>query len=140
MDPDLLNKFPNQKNQSIFWKYEDDPVVYLKFTQYVQHVDEITSTHLEKPKKQNPIEFAANFCIAENDYIKQKLLDFISIKEFQTVFGVKNTTEIMKGIVNNKWNKQLAILFSFLFDVAFVYLKKNVMFDATKSYTKTFSI
>jgi len=146
MNAELLSKFPSQKNKTLQWKYEDNIEIFNKYTQYVEKSDIIetkkTNNSIEKTKveKQNPLEFASTFCIAENDYTKQKLQDFISIKEFQTVFGVKNTTEIMKGIINNKWNKQLIILYSFLFDISFTYLKKEVVFDSNKLYTQKVSI
>ena len=142
MDPELLSKFPSKPNQCLQWKYDDIPSFH-KHTQYTDFKEQIIekpkTTIIEKPnttKKQNPLEFASEFCSTDIDYIREQLLDFISIKEFQSVFGVKNTTEIMKGITNNKWNKQLILLFSFLFDISFLYLKKDVMFDTTKTPVK----
>jgi hypothetical protein len=35
----------------------------------------------------------------------------------------------MKGITENKWNKSLVLFISFIFDVSFVYLGKDVMYD-----------
>jgi hypothetical protein len=62
------------------------------------------------------------------DYIKQSLIDFISKKEFQKAFGVKRTSEIMQAISENKFNKSMALFVSFIFDVTFVYLNKDVSY------------
>lgn len=94
----------------------------------------------ESQIKKNPIELAIEICATDKDYIKMKIMEIISVKEFQTVFGVKKTAEMMKGITENKWNKSLAILFSFLFDISFVYLKKEVVFDSTKKYPNKYII
>ena len=62
------------------------------------------------------------------DYIKKSLIDFISKKEFQKMFGVKKTSEVMKGLVEDKWNKSFVIFISFIFNKVFIYLKKEVSF------------
>jgi hypothetical protein len=67
------------------------------------------------------------------DYIKQAIHNFIATKDFQKVFTLKKTSEIMKGITENKWNKSLVLFISFIFDVSFVYLGKDVMYDTSDS-------
>jgi len=62
------------------------------------------------------------------DYIKKSLIDFISKKEFQKMFGVKKTSEVMKGLVEDKWNKSFVVFISFIFNKVFIYLKKEVSF------------
>lgn len=62
------------------------------------------------------------------DYIKQSLIDFISKPTFQKGFGVKKCSEIMQAISSNKFNKSMALFLSFLFDVVFVYLNKDVCY------------
>ena len=39
------------------------------------------------------------------DAVKNKLVAFISTTEFNKVFGMTKCSEIMYGIVNNRWNK-----------------------------------
>lgn len=70
------------------------------------------------------------------DYIKTSLIEFISKKDFQKVFGVKKTAEVMKGITENKWNKSLVLFLSFMYDTAFVYLNKDVVYNSEHTYDK----
>lgn len=105
-----------------------------------KHIAKENVQQTESCIKKNPLELAVDICAIDKDYIKMKIMDIISMKEFQTVFGVKKTAEMMKGITENKWNKSLAILFSFLFDISFVYLKKDVVFDSTKKYHNKYVI
>ena len=104
------------------------------------HITRDNIKQKESQIKKNPIELAVDICAIDKDYIKMKIMEIMSIKEFQTVFGVKKTAEMMKGVTENKWNKSLAILFSFLFDISFVYLKKEVVFDSTKKYHSKYFI
>ena len=48
-------------------------------------------------------------------YTQQKLIEFISKKEFIKFFGVKKSSEVMSAISANKLNKSLVIFVSFLF-------------------------
>jgi hypothetical protein len=82
--------------------------------------------------KQRPLDII--ILLSENnviniDYIKQSIQSFIDTKDFQKVFTLKKTSEIMKGITENKWNKSLVLFISFIFDVSFVYLGKDVIYD-----------
>ena len=36
---------------------------------------------------------------------------------------------MLNGILNNKWNIGLVTLMSFVFDIKFIYLKKEVLFN-----------
>jgi len=120
-----------------------------KYNKQLQNVEEV-STNKEiksytpileslacmKQKRKSPYDVIIELscCVPMNfDYIKQKLIDFIAQKEFQTIFGVKKTSETMKGIIENKWNKSLVIFLSFIFDTVFVYLKKEVVFNTENS-------
>ena len=94
-------------------------------------------------KRLNPIDIAIT--VSENidlnsGYIHDKLIEFISRKEFQKFFGVKKTADVMKGLTENKWNKSLVLFMSFIFDIAFIYLKKEVKFNADKKYEQVFTI
>jgi len=94
------------------------------------------STNCTKKSKQAPLDII--ILLSDNnainiDYIKQCIQTFISTKEFQKVFTLKKTSEIMKGISENKWNKSLVLFISFIFDVSFVYLGKDVMYDTNNS-------
>jgi len=144
MNIDFIDKFPSKNSDNLQWTYTDNLTAFHKFTQFQETIEKpqkLTSESSQNKKnKQTPFQFVNQFYYVEDDYLKNKLLDFISIKEFQSIFGVKNTTEIMKAIVSDKWNKQLVILFSFLFDTSFIYLKKTVCFDTNKKYLKSHSI
>ena len=72
--------------------------------------------------------------IINQDYINDQLKAFISKPEFQKVFGIKKTSEIMKGLTENKWNKSLVLFLSFLFEKPFVYLAKDVTYYPDKEY------
>ena len=67
-------------------------------------------------------------------YTQQKLIEFISKKEFIKFFGVKKSSEVMSAISANKWNKSLVIFVSFLFDVSFTYLNKEVKYNSDAKY------
>ena len=55
------------------------------------------------------------------DAVKNKLVAFISTTEFNKVFGMTKCSEIMSGIVNNRWNKGTALFISFLFGKSIEY-------------------
>lgn len=89
-----------------------------------------------KKSKQTPLDIIIQLSdnsVINADYIKQSIQSFISTKEFQKVFTLKKTSEVMKGITENKWNKSLVLFISFIFDVSFVYLGKDVMYDTNNS-------
>jgi len=136
MNIDFINKFPSKSSDNLQWIYTDDLNAFNKHTQFVLNEPEKPP----KLKKMSPFEFVTEKCFIQQECVKEKLMEFISLKEFQSVFGVKNTTEIVKGIDNNKWNKNLIILFSFLFDTSFIYLKKIVCFDKNQNYSKHYTI
>ena len=88
----------------------------------------------EKHEKQNPIEFILNKCNMINtditkNIIKDKFKLFITEHKVTKIFGQKKTSEMLNGILNNKWNISLVILISFIFDTKFIYLKKEVLFN-----------
>ena len=61
--------------------------------------------------------------------IKDKFKLFISEQKTTKIFGQKKTSEMLNGILNNKWNISLVTLLSFIFDTKFIYLKKDVLFN-----------
>jgi len=61
--------------------------------------------------------------------VKEKLIDFISKIEFSKVFGMKKTSEIMSGIVNNRWNVSTALFISFLFNKQVNYNNSNIIYN-----------
>ena len=50
-------------------------------------------------------------------------------KKHQKFLVKKKTSEMLNGILNNKWNISLVTLVSFIFDTKFIYLKKEVLFN-----------
>ena len=88
----------------------------------------------KKEKKIKPLTFICNnLYIIEDDtniqYIKNKLVDRISNKNYIKVFGVKKSSEIMSAIINNRWNMSLVLFLSFLFDKKIFYDKKEILFN-----------
>lgn len=75
-----------------------------------------------------------------SEYMRNKLIQFISQKEFQKFFGVKKTADVMKGLTENKWNKSVALFMSFMFDISFIYLNKSVKYNSEKEYDQQFTI
>jgi hypothetical protein len=73
-------------------------------------------------------------------YMQQKIIEFISKKEFIKFFGVKKSSEVMSALSANKWNKSLVLFISFLFDVSFIYLNKEVQYDSEKKYEDVITI
>ena len=61
--------------------------------------------------------------------IKDKFKLFITEHKVTKIFGQKKTSEMLNGILNNKWNIGLVTLMSFVFDTKFIYLKKEVLFN-----------
>lgn len=110
---------------------------FVKEAKEVKEVKEVKES--KKSKKTCPldliIELSSNIKTNEH-YVKEKLIEFISSKNFQKFFGVKKTSEVMKGLTENKWNKSLVLFISFFYDVSFIYLNKETMFDKEKIYKK----
>lgn len=138
----LVDLFPCNEANELFWKC-NDLKTYSKYSQYVEEEKVVeTSQKTEKVrggKRQLPMDVILQ--LSENipvnaDYVKTSLIDFISTKDFQKLFGVKKTSEVMKAMTENKWNKSLVLFLSFIFDVAFVYLNKDVVYDSAKTYDK----
>jgi hypothetical protein len=144
----LANLFPSGHDENdLLWKYTEKPDTFARFTQFnfVKPVEkeevcneeetpvECTKVKVNRSsKRQLPLEIIIQ--LSENDpintdYIKSKLIEFISKRDFQKVFGVKKTAEVMKGITENKWNKSLVLFLSFMYDTIFVYLNKEVTYD-----------
>ena len=109
----------------------------------VKSISDFANIETKKCKKTKPMETIIS--LSDNidlnaDYMRSKLIDFISKKDFRTIFGVKKAADIMKGLTENKWNKSLVIFVSFMFDTAFVYLNKDVVFNSDKSYHNKITI
>lgn len=104
---------------------------------------EQTKRQSKKTKKSSPmqviIKLSDNIDV-NSEYIRSKLIELISTKYFQTAFGVKKSSDVMKGISENIWNKSYVLLISFLFDVSFIYLNKIVAYDPEKTYDTQISI
>ena len=73
-------------------------------------------------------------------YIKNKLIEKISDKNYIKVFGIKKSSEIMSGIVNNNWNKSLVIFISFLLDKKIIYEKKEELFNKELKNIETITL
>jgi len=95
--------------------------------------DEIVKETNKKSKKEKilPSKIITNLCHNSEinyEYIKKSFIEFLSQKGFQKMFGVKKTSEVMKGLAEDKWNKSFVLFISFIFNKVFIYLKKEVSF------------
>lgn len=125
-------------------KVIDDKSDITKVMQQKKSEDpDLTHKQSNKSKKPSPMEVIIQ--LSDNTdvnsvYVKDKLIELISAKYFHTAFGVKKSSDVMKGISENKWNKSYALLVSFLFDVSFIYLNKVVSYDPEKKYDTVITI
>ena len=145
----LYNKIGNADNDDLLWKSNINEA-YNKFSQHIEYKEPIEDPKIEpkiEPKKKpivkakksqkktllKPLEIILNESNTFGDFkdnIKDKLIKFITLKEFNKVFGITKSSEIMSGIVNNRWNKSTALFISFLFNKSVEYN------DAIVSYKK----
>ena len=63
------------------------------------------------------------------DDVRDKIIKFISTKEFNKVFGITKSAEIMSGIANDRFNKSTVLFISFLFDKCVIYNDKNIIYN-----------
>jgi hypothetical protein len=63
------------------------------------------------------------------DDVRDKIIKFISTKEFGKVFGITKSAEIMSGIANDRFNKSTVLFISFLFDKCVIYNDKNIIYN-----------
>lgn len=140
-----ISKLELKQHEDTMWKLENIDL-YNKFTQYIYNEKikenkvlneteklQITDNLVNKKMKISPIELICkNNKIIYNElslkYIKEKLVNMITLKEFSKNFGNKKSSEIMNGVVNNKWNTSLALFMSFLFNSKIIYQGKDILF------------
>jgi uncharacterized protein YehS (DUF1456 family) len=140
-----ISKLELKQHDDTMWKLENTDL-YNKFTQYIYNEKikenkvlneteklQITDNLVNKKMKISPIELICkNNKIIYNElslkYIKEKLVNMITLKEFSKNFGNKKSSEIMNGVVNNKWNTSLALFMSFLFNSKIIYQGKDILF------------
>jgi hypothetical protein len=146
----LIDQLPvSHGNNDLLWTFKDRPDLFAKFTQYAKEEHNIVKEDVSqdvakdlgkktsRTKKTSPMHIIISLSdnnIINQDYINDQLKAFISKPEFQKVFGIKKTSEIMKGLTENKWNKSLVLFLSFLFEKPFVYLAKDVTYYPDKEY------
>jgi hypothetical protein len=141
----LYNKISNANDDDLIWK-ANDIETYNKFSQHIEYKEPIKEPEIKPEKKPavkakksqkkailKPLEIILNESNTFGDFkenVKDKLINFITQKEFNKVFGITKSSEIMSGIVNNRWNKSTALFISFLFNKSVEYN------DAIVSYKK----
>ena len=141
----LYDKISNANDNDLLWK-ANDIETYNKFSQHIEYKEPIKEPKIEPEKKPvvkakksqkkallKPLEIILNESNTFGDFeenVKDKLINFITQKEFNKVFGITKSSEIMSGIVNNRWNKSTALFISFLFNKSVEYN------DAIVSYKK----
>ena len=85
-----------------------------------------------KGKKVGPMKIILDESLSYDtfrDDVRDKIINFISSKEFAKVFGMTKSAEIMSGIANDRFNKSTALFISFLFDKCVVYNKNNIIYN-----------
>jgi hypothetical protein len=111
----------------------------VKTTNATKAVKETKATKETKETKANiikPLEIIlAESCTFESslDTVKEKLIEFITKKEFSKVFGMTKSADIMSGVVNNRWNKSTALFISFLFNKSVNYNNTMVLYNSEKN-------
>ena len=131
----LYDKINHSNDNSTLWK-PDNISAYNKFTQNINYIEPVIQEKVQvenitlKPKKiqkktiLKPLDVIMKESNTFDDFkdnIKEKLIDFVSKKEFNKVFGITKSSEVMSGIVNNRWNKATALFISFLFSKSIEY-------------------
>jgi len=131
----LYDKINHSNDNSTLWK-PDNISAYNKFTQNINYIEPVIQEKVQveniiiKPKKMQkktllkPLDVIMKESNTFDDFkdnIKEKLIDFVSKKEFNKVFGITKSSEVMSGIVNNRWNKAMALFISFLFSKSIEY-------------------
>ena len=110
---------------------------YKKFSQY----NNLEVKKDKKIKKILPLNLiSTKFNIEDLDYIKNKLKILITNKNSTKVFGQKKSSEILKGITENKWNISLVTFISFLLDIKIIYLKKEILYNKELPSYETINI
>lgn len=132
----LYNKISNANDDDLLWK-ANDIETYNNFSQHIEYKEPIKEPEIKPEKKPvvkakksqkkailKPLEIILNESNTFGDFkenVKDKLIKFITQKEFNKVFGITKSSEIMSGIVNNRWNKSTALFISFLFNKSVEY-------------------
>ena len=137
----LYDKISHSNNT--IWK-SDNIDAYNKFTQNIKYIEPIIKEIVEEeniiinPKKilkktlLKPLDIILKESNTFDDFkdnIKEKIIDFVSKKEFNKVFGITKSSEIMSGIVNNRWNKATALFISFLFGKSIEYNEAIISYN-----------
>lgn len=142
----LQNKLISSNNKDLLWQ-PNNTDLYNKFTQHIKYkppepiikndVKVInTKNKVSKKKILPPLSIILNETNTFKDFvnnIKEKLVTFITSNAFNKVFGITKTSEIMSGIVNNRWNKSTALFISFLFEKSINY--NNTIINYYKNST-----
>jgi hypothetical protein len=156
----LQNKLVPSNNRDLIWKpYNSES--YDKFSQQIKYVPPVPSPPVKNIEKDTKVINTTNkankakknvlapltiILIESNtfrDYegnIKEKLVTFITTNEFSKVFGITKTSEIMSGIVNNRWNKSTALFISFLFEKGINYNNTIINYYKNSNVSNTLTI
>ena len=126
-----------QKIEETLQKVEETPQKVVETPQKVVETPQNSDLKAKTSKKATvkkitPIDIIISLSkntTANTDYINNALQQFITKPNFQKVFGIKKTSEVMKGLTENRWNKSLVLFLSFMFDATFIYLNKEVVYD-----------
>ena len=135
----LYDKISNANDDDLLWKANNNEA-YNKFSQHIEYKElspipnietkTTSSTKIDKSNKSQkkalmkPLEIIlkeSNTFVDFQENIKDKLIEFITKNEFNKVFGITKSSEIMSGIVNNRWNKSTVLFISFLFNKSVEY-------------------
>jgi len=105
----------------------DIPVDNIRFVMVDNKVNNKVKKNINSPMK-IILEESQTYETFRDD-VREKIINFVSSKEFNKVFGITKSAEIMSGIANNRFNKSTVLFISFLFDKCVVYNNKNIIYN-----------
>lgn len=120
-------KFSQYNNLDIKEEVKEDVKEDIKEDIKEEVKEEVKEKKIKKILPLNLI--STKYNIEDLDYIKNKLKILITNKNSTKVFGQKKSSEILKGITENKWNISLVTFISFLLDIKIIYLKKEILYN-----------
>ena len=118
-------------------RHNTEPVMFnvKHIVQFVEPIDSGTSICNKNNQKKNNIKpydiilNETNTILHDIEHIKGRIYDLISYNNFIKIFGKKKSAEAMSGIVNNRWNKSVALLISFMFDKIVNYNGTDIVYN-----------
>jgi len=90
----------------------------------------------KKNKKITPLEVILEYTktnIIMKEQVKLKLIETLSNPNYNKLFGLKKTSEIMTALTKNTWNQSIVIFISFILDMNINYKEKDYIYNKDKN-------